>query len=90
MTGPLKAQGFFAVDKDIVDRDEASLVCAVVMDVLRTDLTGAYVDAYSDYDNEMPDESPGRKDGRPSRHPPCLPQDHPSFESDDPDAPRPG
>lgn len=47
---------FYAVDKDIVDRDEAALVCAVVLDILGDDLAKAQVDAYSDYGDEMPDE----------------------------------
>lgn len=50
------ARQFHVVDKDILDRDEAALVSAVVLGVLRDDLTGAYVDAYSDYDDEMPQE----------------------------------
>lgn len=56
MIGPLKAQGFYAVDKDILDRDEAALVCSVVLDVLRADLARVTIDAYSDYDRRMPDE----------------------------------
>ena len=56
MTKSTSANGFYAVDKDILDRDEAALVCAVVLDVLRADLTQVCLDAYSDYDSEMPEE----------------------------------
>lgn len=45
----------YVFDKDLVDRDEAALVCAVILDVLRADLKAAHVDAYSDYESEMPD-----------------------------------
>lgn len=42
------ADGFYAVDKDISDRDEAAVVCAVVPDVLHGDVTRVCLDAYSD------------------------------------------
>ena len=54
--GALEGRGFYAVNKDILDRDEAALVCAVVLDVLRGDLSTVCIDAYSDYDRDMPQE----------------------------------
>lgn len=55
-TEALTGRRFYAVEKDITDRDEAALVCAVVLDVLAADLAAVSIDAYSDYDPEMPDE----------------------------------
>lgn len=49
------AREFYVVDKDILDRDEAAFVSAVVLDVLGEDAAGAWVDAYSDFDDEMPE-----------------------------------
>lgn len=56
MAKSTSADGFYSVDKDILDRDEAAFVCAVVLDVLRANLTHVCLDALSDYDTEMPDE----------------------------------
>lgn len=56
MARSTSADGFYAVDKDILERDEAALTCAAVLDVLRGDVTAVSIDAYSDYDQEMPDE----------------------------------
>lgn len=45
----------YAIEKDIVDRDEAGSVCAMVIEVLRPVLHLALVDAVSDYPDRMPD-----------------------------------
>jgi hypothetical protein len=44
----------YVVDKDIVDRGEATIVCQVVLDVLRHRLSVVLIDAYSDYRDEPP------------------------------------
>jgi hypothetical protein len=36
----------YGVDKDIVDRGEATFVCQAVLDVLRPRLTKVWIDAY--------------------------------------------
>ena len=46
----------YVVDKDIVDRAEATLACQTVLDVLRPRLTSVRIDAYSDYRDELPPE----------------------------------
>jgi len=46
----------YVVDKDIVDRAEATLACQTVLDVLRHRLTKVRIDAYSDYRDELPPE----------------------------------
>ena len=44
----------YVVDKDIVDRGEATFTCQAVLDVLRHRLTRVWIDAYSDYTDELP------------------------------------
>jgi hypothetical protein len=44
----------YVVDKDIVDRGEATFVCQAVLEVLRPRLTKVWIDAYSDYSDELP------------------------------------
>jgi hypothetical protein len=46
----------YVVDKDIVDRAEATLACQAVLDVLRPRLTKVRIDAYSAYRDELPPE----------------------------------
>jgi hypothetical protein len=46
----------YVVDKDIVDRAEATLACQTVLDVLRPRLLRVWIDAYSDYRDELPPE----------------------------------
>jgi hypothetical protein len=46
----------YVVDKDIVDRAEATLACQTVLDVLRPRLTNVRIDAYSDFRDELPPE----------------------------------
>jgi len=46
----------YVVDKDIVDRAEATLACQTVLDALRPRLTRVRIDAYSDYRDELPPE----------------------------------
>lgn len=47
----------YLFDKDLAARDEAALVCAVLLEVLRDDLRVAHVDAYSDFDSsDMPED----------------------------------
>lgn len=44
----------YVVDKDIVDRGEATLACQAVLGVLRHRLTKVRIDAYSDAGDELP------------------------------------
>lgn len=47
----------YLFDKDLAARDEAALVCGVILDVLRDDLKTAHVDAYTDFDSaEVPED----------------------------------
>jgi len=46
----------FAVDKDVVDRAEATVVCSAVLDLLRPRLDRVVIDAYSDYRDAQPDD----------------------------------
>jgi hypothetical protein len=46
----------YVIDKDIVDRAEATLACRALLDVLRPRLAKVRIDAYSDYRDELPPE----------------------------------
>jgi hypothetical protein len=59
MTSNQRSEGgdwTYVVDKDIVDRTEATLACQAVLDVLRPRLTNVRIDAYSDFRDELPPE----------------------------------
>lgn len=58
MTAPASpCRASYLFDQDAVGRDEAALVCSIILDALRDDLKTAHVDAYSDYDSSaMPDD----------------------------------
>lgn len=47
----------YAVEKDIVDRQEAIIACREVLNLLRPHLDTATVDAYSDYRDELPPDA---------------------------------
>ena len=45
------------VDKDVVDRDEAALVCAAALRVMGPRITQVHIDAFTDFESELPDEA---------------------------------
>jgi len=47
---------WFAVDKHVVDRAEATVVCSAVLDLLQPRLDRVVVDAYSDFSDAQPDD----------------------------------
>ena len=56
MTEEIERQ-WFAVDKWVVDRAEADLVCSAVLTLLRPRINLVFVDAYSDFHDSLSDEA---------------------------------
>jgi hypothetical protein len=46
---------WYALDRDITDREEARVACSAVLGVLGPVIAAAHVDVYSDYRDEMPE-----------------------------------
>ena len=56
MTEEIERQ-WFAVDKSVVDRAEADLVCSAVLTLLRPRMDLVFIDAYSDYHDSLSDDA---------------------------------